>query len=63
MKTHPRILAIDFGGKYIGLAVSDPLRLTANGLPTLKRGNKRGDLDHIRELVEALQVERIVVGH
>jgi len=58
-----RILAIDFGGKYIGLAVSDALGLTASGLPTLKRSNKRGDLDHIRELVEALQVERIVVGH
>jgi putative Holliday junction resolvase len=43
--------------------VSDPLGLTANGLPTLKRSNKRGDLDHIRELAQALQVERIVVGH
>ena len=63
VKTHPRILAIDFGGKYIGLAVSDPLGLTANGLPTLKRANKRGDLDHIRELAQALQVERVVVGH
>jgi putative Holliday junction resolvase len=58
-----RILAIDFGGKYIGLAVSDPLGVTSRGLPTLKRANKRADLEHIRELVEALQVERIVVGH
>jgi putative Holliday junction resolvase len=63
VKTQPRILAIDFGGKYIGLAVSDPLGVTARGLPTLKRGHKRADLDHIRELVEALRVERIVVGH
>lgn len=63
MKTRPRILAIDFGGKFIGLAVSDPLGVTVRGLPTLKRSNKRADLEHIRELVEALGVERVVVGH
>ncbi len=63
MKTRPRILAIDFGGKFIGLAVSDPLGVTVRGLPTLKRTNKRADLQRIRELVEALGVERVVVGH
>ena len=63
MKKHPRILAIDFGWKFIGLAVSDPLGVTARGLPTLKRAHKRADLDHIRELAEALGVERVVVGH
>ncbi len=63
MKTRPRILAIDFGGKFIGLAVSDPLGVTVRGLPTLKRSNKRADLEHIRELVEALGVERVVIGH
>ncbi len=63
MKTRPRILAIDFGGKFIGLAVSDPLGITVRGLPTLKRSKKRADLDHIRELVEALGVERVVIGH
>ena len=63
MKKHPRILAVDFGGKFIGLAVSDPLGVTVRGLPTLKRANKRADLDHIRELAAALVVERVVVGH
>ncbi|HXE74415.1 MAG TPA: Holliday junction resolvase RuvX [Candidatus Xenobia bacterium] len=63
MKKHPRILGIDFGGKFIGLAVSDPLGVTVRGLPTLKRANKRADLDHLRELVQALGVERVVVGH
>lgn len=63
VKRQARILAVDFGGKYIGLAVSDPLGLTARGLPTLKRKNKRGDLEQIREVVEACEVERIVVGH
>lgn len=59
----PRILALDLGSKNIGLAVTDPLGLTAQGLPTLKRTNKRADLARLREVVEALAVERIVVGH
>lgn len=47
----------------MGLAVSDPLGLTAQGLPTLRRTNRRADLARIRELVEAYQIERVVVGH
>jgi len=58
-----RILALDLGTKTIGLAVSDPLGLTAQGLPTLQRSNRRADLTHLRELVEALGVTRVVVGH
>ena len=41
---HGRILALDFGTRRIGLAVSDPLGITAQGLPTLLRKNKRTDL-------------------
>jgi len=58
-----RILALDLGSKTIGLAVSDPLGLTAQGLPTLWRSNRRADLTHLRELVAALGVTRVVVGH
>jgi len=58
-----RILAVDFGSKNLGLAVSDPTGLIAQGLPTLKRTNRRADLVRLRELVEALGVERILVGH
>ena len=58
-----RILAIDLGTKNIGLAVSDPLGLTAQPLPTLRRSNRRADLAHLSELVEALAVERVLVGH
>jgi len=61
--SEPRILALDLGTKTIGLAVSDPLGLTAQGLPTLQRSNRRADLTHLRELVEALGVTRVVVGH
>ncbi|MEE9234051.1 MAG: Holliday junction resolvase RuvX [Candidatus Acidoferrales bacterium] len=58
-----RILALDLGSKNIGLAVTDPLGLTAQPLPTLKRKNRRVDLARLRELTQALQVERVVVGH
>ena len=39
-----RILALDLGKKRIGLALSDPLGITAQGLPTLQRTNIREDL-------------------
>lgn len=63
MKSVARILALDYGTKNIGLAVSDPLGLTAQGLPTLRRTNRRADLTRLRELVEALGVTRVIVGH
>ncbi len=58
-----RILGLDLGSKTIGLAVSDPLGITAQGLPTIKRTNRREDLGRLRELVQAYQIERIVLGH
>ncbi|MFQ5926390.1 MAG: Holliday junction resolvase RuvX [Terriglobia bacterium] len=63
MNTNARVLAIDLGTKNVGLAVSDPLGLTAQGLPTLRRSKRRADLARLRELVEALGVTRVVVGH
>lgn len=63
MSRQGRILALDLGSKRIGLAVSDPLGVTAQGLPTLKRTNRRADLVRLRELVDAYGVERVVVGH
>ena len=47
-----RILALDFGARNIGLAVSDELGVTAQGLPTLRRSNKRNDLDHLRRVIK-----------
>ncbi len=63
MKPPGRTLAIDLGTKTIGLAVSDPLGVTAQGLPSLQRTNRRADLAHLRELVEAMEVTRVIVGH
>jgi putative Holliday junction resolvase len=58
-----RVLAVDYGQKHIGLAMSDELRLTARPLATLLRTNRRNDLRRLRELVRAEGVARILVGH
>ncbi len=46
-----RILALDVGTRRIGLAVSDPLGITAQGLETLQRKNKRTDLEKLEAVV------------
>jgi len=57
-----RILAIDYGTRRIGLAVTDELGVTAQGLPTLHRTNKRNDFDHLRRTIKQFAVSEIVVG-
>ena len=59
----PRILAIDFGTKRIGLAVSDALGMTAQGLSTLQRTRIADDLEHLRSLVEEYSVAKVLVGN
>jgi putative Holliday junction resolvase len=57
-----RILGIDPGERRVGLAVSDPLGVTAQGLDTFDR--RGGDLfEHIAALVEQYRVIAFVVGH
>ncbi len=57
-----RILALDVGSRRIGLAVSDPLGITAQGLETLQRTNKRTDLEKLEEVIRYYQVRELVVG-
>jgi len=57
-----RILALDLGKKRIGLALSDPLWLTAQGLPTLQRTNIRTDLAELDRLAEENDVRLILMG-
>ena len=58
-----RILALDFGRRRIGLALSDELGLTAQGLPTQVRKNRKADLETLTQLVRDREVARIVVGN
>lgn len=57
-----RILCLDVGEKNIGVAVSDPLGLTAQGLEVIKRKSLSKDLRKIRQLLKDYNVEEIVLG-
>jgi putative Holliday junction resolvase len=60
---HGRVLALDLGKRRIGLAVSDELGLTAQGLPTLERTNKAQDLEVLARLIREKNAALVVVGH
>jgi putative holliday junction resolvase len=57
-----RVLGLDVGARRIGIAVSDPLGITAQGLETLQRRNKRQDFAALQRIVGDYQVREIVVG-
>jgi putative Holliday junction resolvase len=57
-----KILAVDWGWAKLGVAVSDDLGLTAQGLPTILRRSEGQALEEIAAHVAVLQVEAIVVG-
>ena len=60
-----RIMGLDFGSKTIGVAISDPLGLTAQGIEIIRREDEnklRKSLRRIEELVSEYQVEEIVLG-
>jgi len=59
--TH-RVLGLDVGARRIGLAVSDPLGLTAQGLETLHRKNKKYDFSFLYRVIRDYGVKEIVVG-
>jgi putative holliday junction resolvase len=57
-----RILAVDYGRKRIGLALSDEMGLTAQPIGTLTRVNRERDLARLRETCRARGVTHIIVG-
>lgn len=60
-----RVMGLDYGSKTVGVAVSDPLGITAQGIETItrKEENKlRKTLARIEELVKEYEVEKIVLG-
>lgn len=59
----PRVMGLDVGSKRIGVAVSDPLGITAQGLETITRKNKRQDFEQLTQLLAEYQVSEIVVGY
>ena len=57
-----RVLALDIGRKRIGLAVSDGLGITAQGIETLQRGRIRDDIAALKEIVATWNVGLLLVG-
>ena len=60
-----RIMGLDYGSKTVGVAVSDPLRITAQGIETITRKDEnklRKTCARIEALIAEYEVERIVLG-
>lgn len=57
-----RIMSLDVGSRTIGVACSDVLFLTAQGVETIRRTSLEADFNRIRELIASYEVEEIVVG-
>ena len=64
MKNNMRILGIDYGDARTGIAITDALNITAQGLETIyNNGNDKIILKKIDELLEEYEIETIVVGY
>ncbi|HEV3036713.1 MAG TPA: Holliday junction resolvase RuvX [Candidatus Angelobacter sp.] len=63
MEVARRILAIDYGSRRMGLAVSDLLGITSQGIETLQRKNKRSDFSRLGQIIREYDVREIVLGN
>jgi putative Holliday junction resolvase len=57
-----RIMALDIGSHTIGVAVSDELGITAQGLKTIRRKSRKEDLEEIMRIIDQFKIGKIVVG-
>ena len=57
-----RILGLDVGDVLIGVAVSDPMKIIAQGLDSIKRVGPKTDVETIKRLVDQYEAEELVVG-
>ena len=57
-----RIMALDVGSRTIGIACSDALLMTAQGIETLRRTSLENDFNRLRELISEYEVHELVVG-
>ena len=62
MQEMKRCLALDVGDKTIGLAVSDLLGMTAQGLETMRRKSIKEDIKYLGEVIANYEVSTVVVG-
>jgi putative holliday junction resolvase len=57
-----RIMGLDFGSKTIGVAVTDPLHITAQPVKTIRRSNLAKDIAELKELIAEYEIGEVVIG-
>ena len=57
-----RIMGLDIGDKTIGVAVSDLMGITAQGVKTIRRVGKKKDIEELKAIIKERQVNKIVSG-
>ena len=57
-----RIMGLDIGDKTIGVAVSDIMGITAQGVKTIRRESKKKDIEELKNIIKERQVNKIVSG-
>ncbi len=57
-----RIMCLDIGSKTIGVAISDELGITAQGLKTIRRTSMENDLKELDRIILQFKIEKVVVG-
>lgn len=56
-----RIMGLDIGDKTIGVAVSDLMGLTAQGIKTVHRVGKKKDIEELKKIIAERQINKIVL--
>lgn len=57
-----RVMGLDIGDKTVGVAISDPLGWTAQGIKTIRRTSIKTDINEIINIIKEYSVEKIVAG-
>ncbi|CAC9924659.1 RNAse H domain protein, YqgF family [Aedoeadaptatus nemausensis] len=57
-----RVLGLDIGNKTIGVAVSDPLGILAQGVTTIIRSSKAEDVKALKSIIDEYRVEKLIIG-
>ena len=58
-----RILGLDLGDRTIGVAISDPLGFTAQGITTIRRKSLQYDIDELKKICKEYNIEKVLLGY
>ena len=57
-----RIMGLDVGNKTIGVAVSDPLGITSQGITTVRRKGIKSDFKELNDIINEYNIEKVIIG-